>query len=221
MTYRKFLSLGAIFALFFTIVPASFQRVFAADSAPSCNLSQDKFDAIKNIENDTSLAYLQKIKDELAIRKQLLTETVDCAISEAEYAKAGVDGISSKDLDVLKLRSQYSGQLNDAVDYYKLQESKISDLGLQGSKDFAANLAGWRASNYEPLAERANNLILSYNRPATAWARSNRQWSSLTLLAIIICRSYGKKPTTTGTMPRVITRWLKKACKYSARRTTP
>ncbi|MBU6500373.1 MAG: hypothetical protein KGJ89_00900 [Patescibacteria group bacterium] len=185
MTWKKILSWGVFFILVLAL-PSTPKTL--ADNTATCNLSQDKFDAIKSIEHNFSLGDLERIKEELAIRKQLIAETIGCAISEAQGAKSEIDGINSNDPDTQKLKSQYSDQLDGVISYYNLQASKINDLGLQGSKNFAANLGSWRKTNYEPLAKNADNLVMwSQNQELIqiAQTRLNQLRQTVTLLNIV------------------------------------
>ena len=161
--------------------------VLAADT-PQCTLSQDKFDELATVQNDISLSYLTEIKKELAIRKQLLGETMDCAMSEAESVRTNLSGATLNDSAMQNLKSRLMDQLDNAENYFALQKSKINDLGLQGSKDFAKNLNEWRDGNYKPAAENANDLIIWANNQGlfqSAEARINQISRTMVLLTIV------------------------------------
>lgn len=185
MSWKKILSLCAFFAVFFSVLRV---KQVAAAEVPACNLNRGKFNAIGDIQSNGSLDYLQKIKSELALRQELLAETVDCAVAEARQIKANIDAVHSGDRDTQKLQAEYSGELGDAVNYYELQKSKIGDLGLQGSKNFAADLAAWRSGNYEPLAGRADNFVLWTQNQIIMRAtqeRLNQVGQTVTLLNLV------------------------------------
>jgi hypothetical protein len=171
----------------FTAVAAFSPSAFAADQ-PACNLSQDKFDELKAVENNASLNYLDEIREELSIRKQLLGETVDCAIEEADNLKINLNNTSVNDPMMQNLKKRFMDQIDSAENYFTLQKSKIGDLGLQGSKDFAKNFSDWRDGNYKPSAENAGNLIIwagNQNLIQSARTRINQISNAVTLLKIV------------------------------------
>lgn len=156
MTQGKTIIVGFVFLtaiLFVTNV-----KVLAADKS-TCSLNQDKFDELKSIQNNPLSDYLE----ELNVRKALLLNTVNCAIEEAANLQMNLNSTATNDADVKKLASQLAGRLRDAIEYFEIQKSKVADLGLQGSRDFARNLKDWRDGNYKPAAKLSSNLII-WNR---------------------------------------------------------
>jgi hypothetical protein len=138
--------------------------LFAANYARAdgaCSFTQSQFVPLAAAQGGDSGAPGQ-IGEELAVRKELLSEVVDCSIAEASdlQSRVGKLAISDGDAEAKKIQAQLSGQLGSAINYYEVQKSKIGDLGLQGSKDFAADLKTWRAGNYEPNAKSASNFII-------------------------------------------------------------
>lgn len=154
----------------------------------SCSLTRENFDALKATENDYSLDYLARIQNELMKRKELLGEVVQCAINEAVNLQSDLNNLNANGLDAQKLQSQLSNQLLNAINYYQTQKSKISGLGLQGSRDFAKDLAAWRAGNYNSTAKRISNFIIwNQNQPLikTAKDRVQRLGQTVNLLSIV------------------------------------
>lgn len=158
--------------LFALTLPAA--KTKADDSSASCALNPDKFDELKSIEEGVWLNPLDEIKAELGVRKELLSETVDCAIKEATELQSSLNSADISNADLKNFKSQLLDQTESDINYYEVQKSKIADLGLQGSKDFAKSLSGWRDGNYETAAKLASNLIIWAGNQNLIEAAQNR-----------------------------------------------
>ncbi len=179
--------IAGIFFVALVFVAAAATPAIAADTL-RCVLSQDKLDELTAIQNDTSLDYLTEIKLELAIRKQLLGQTMDCAIMEVENIKADLSDVTVNDPLMQNLKNRLMGQLDNAGNYFALQKSKINDLGLRGSKDFAKDINEWRDGNYKPTAKNVNSLLVWTNNRGlfqSAETRINQISKTMTLLKIV------------------------------------
>ena len=126
----------------------------------SCNLNQEKFAELEAIQNNFGLDPLLKIRQELAIRKSLLKDVVDCATEEILVLKSEFDGVKTTNTDVLTLKNQFSGWFLDVTNYYAIQKANIDNLGLLGSKDFAKSFSAWRDGNFKPTAKVVSNFIV-------------------------------------------------------------
>ena len=154
----------------------------------ACSLTKADFDNLESIQKDYSLEYSTEIKLELATRKELLRKVLACATEDATSLNANINKTKLDDPEAASLQSQLSNQLDNAINYYKTQGTKVDDLGIQGSKDFAVNLSQWREGNYKTIAQRANNFaIWSENRQIfkTAQTRANQISQSVTLLRLV------------------------------------
>lgn len=174
-------------AVFF-ILALDFASALPARAETDCKLSQSDFDKLGSIQNDSSLSYVNAIKLELQLRKVILKNVMSCAISEATTLKTSIDKKTLSDRDALNLQSQLSNQMDNAVNYYKTQESHVDDLGLQGSKDFSKNLESWRNGNYKQPALMAKNfLIWSENQALfeTAQSRVDQIGQSVNFLRLV------------------------------------
>lgn len=125
-----------------------------------CVLDANDFKELDFIKTDLGAGYSERIKRELEIRRSLLSKTVNCAVEEISGLELDFNGIQEKNRDVAILKSQFRGWFPDTLNYYAIQKSKISSLGLQGSKDFAQNLKDWRDGNYKPTAKIVSNFKL-------------------------------------------------------------
>ncbi|OGY99013.1 MAG: hypothetical protein A2945_04185 [Candidatus Liptonbacteria bacterium RIFCSPLOWO2_01_FULL_52_25] len=126
----------------------------------ACTLDRSRFAELRSIQENFSIDSLEKIRQELAIRKQLLHATIDCAIEEAANTQTNLEAFSGKDSYIQTFRAQLIGQLVNSASYYRAEKTKIDYLGLRGSREFAENVRDWRNNNYKLIAKDAANLVL-------------------------------------------------------------
>ncbi len=176
----KKLSFVALVVCLATLVrtPSSWAATAPAgpsDIAPSsgdnaCGIVEGDLAAIKAVQNDPSLDYLSEIKNELALRRGLLSKTILCAEASAQQAKANLDGVNVGP-DLENLKNQWSDRLGSAVSYYELQLQKIGEVGIGGTESIAREVLSWRQNNYAPLAESVLGFVTwSNNQPLFAVA---------------------------------------------------
>lgn len=121
----------------------------AADSA--CGITGSDLAAIKAIQNNPSLGYIDELQQELTARRNLLSETILCAKMGAEQAKA--DLIDAPiDPNLGNLKNQWLDRLSSAISYYDLQLQKVNGVGISGTESIAKDVLAWRENNYTPLA---------------------------------------------------------------------
>lgn len=160
--------------------------------AKECALNQSKFDVL--LSADDSQNYFKRLKEELVLRKELISNTIACSIEEASALRARVD--KSSDSQIKEAGRKISGLLWDAIGYYNLQLTKVPDLGLEGSRYFAKDLLVWRRGNYAPIAKTALNFIVwSENQSLvrTAKNRLDQIGGAVTILKLIENESVQKK----------------------------
>jgi hypothetical protein len=135
----------------------------AADS--NCTISAAGF---------AQLQSAQTLADELALRKQLLGQTIACAITDAQSLQTTLNAVSMPDSESASIQSQLSGKLDDAVNFYNLESAKLGGAGVSATEAIAQEMIAWRTANYDPLTGQINNLILwsqNQNLFATAETR--------------------------------------------------
>lgn len=161
MIKKTIVVLGLLATFITTVSGISFAaRGPSLSPQTTCNLNKEGLDKLKSIQDNTDLDYTQRTKAELEARKTLLEETVDCSIEEALAIKDNLTKMNVDDVEAKMLQSQFASRLDDAANYYELQKSKIGDLGLQGSRNFAKDFKDWRDGNYKPSAKLAANFII-------------------------------------------------------------
>ncbi|MGH8100408.1 MAG: hypothetical protein ACREIW_03860, partial [Chthoniobacterales bacterium] len=117
--------------------------------------------------------YFSEIKQELALRKQLLSQTIQCAKQEALDAQSSLSSATGN-AGTNDLVSTLSGKLNDAVNFYDLELQKLDTAGISGSISIAKEVLVYRMSSYDVLAGNVNNYLLwakNQNLFATAQTR--------------------------------------------------
>src|ERR1700685_1263393 len=92
-------------------------------SAPApvdaCAPTKDQITQIAAIQNNPNLSYSEELQQELALRKQLLGATINCAESEATDLQSSLNAITATN-DTANLQSELSGKLSDAVNFYNI-----------------------------------------------------------------------------------------------------
>jgi hypothetical protein len=182
----KFVAVGLFFScaamsFFGTVLRASADDASTVSVAPIvgtddgslCTPNPALFAQIKTIQNNPALGYLDEIKAELVVRKQLLTDTITCAANESKALKTSLMAVKTNQ-DFITFQSQLAGQLDEAAAYYDLETQKVSTAGLSGTENIAKDVLSWRKSNYAPLAENVSNFISWSGNQAVFGVAENR-----------------------------------------------
>ncbi len=161
--------------------------------AKGCDLHESTFAALSG--TDDSQSYLEKLQAELKVRKELISNTILCAIDEGTILKASVDRASENN-NAGKVGPKISALLGTVIEYYELQLEKVPDLGLEGSRYFSKDLLTWREGNYAPIAKTASDFIVwSGNQDliTTAQGRLNQIGGAVTILKLVDNQSIEEK----------------------------
>jgi hypothetical protein len=129
-------------------------------SPANCDDFTSGIGKVTALEQDTEHDYLDTLRAELTVRRSLLAGILQCAAQNTAQLAAGLQALPPSSPDIETLRQQYLGKLADIARYYAFQETRISDLGLQGSRNFAYDLREWRRSNDAPVSAATIDLIL-------------------------------------------------------------
>ncbi|MGD1003746.1 MAG: hypothetical protein ABR884_04215 [Minisyncoccia bacterium] len=169
MNYLKTIAVSAFFILFaagavfvsgFLGMPvAHADAAVPAVAADECSVTQADIAQIAAVQNDPTLAYADEIKQELAVRKQLVGETIDCAQQEVQALQTSLASTSAP-RSAQQLQSQLEGDLNEATGFYNNELAKLDVVGIAGTKQIAQEVLTWRAGTFLPLGENVNNFIL-------------------------------------------------------------
>lgn len=177
--------------VFFVIGAVFFAQPATLAAEDGCFLSSVKFAEIKSVQTDFSLDYFSRIKKELNIRKNLLGETINCLIAETRALEAEIQKVRTANSEVRELYTQFSGWFPGAISYYELQKTKINDLGIEGSKGFARDLAAWREGNYKPTARLISNFVLwAHNQELIQAAKNRLSQAGMVIEALQVAPEY-------------------------------
>ncbi len=131
----------------------------SAIAADECGVTQANVAQIAAVQNDPTLDYTDEIKQELALRKLLVAETIDCARWEVQALRASLASTSVPN-GAGQLQSQLAGNLDEAAGFYNGELAKLNVVGVTGTKEIAQEVLAWRAGTFLSLSENVNNFIL-------------------------------------------------------------
>jgi len=155
-----------------------------AAHAAECGITAGDIAQITAIQNDPSLSTSDEIKQELALRKILVGDTIVCAEQEVQTIQTNLASTTAPS-DVQSLQSQLLGNLNEAANFYDSEMAQLNVVGIAGTKAIAAQVLSWRQSSFLPLSEGVNNFILwaqNQNLFSTAQTRMNQTESAVAFL---------------------------------------
>lgn len=160
MNYQKSIASGFLVALFVTgtVFFLGFLRAPLAHAA-DCGISAGDIAQITAIQNNTALGYSDEIKQELALRKQLVGETIACAQQEVQTFQIDLAS-TTVETDVQPLQSQMLGNLMETYNFYNAELTKLNVVGIAGTEAIAQEVLAWHDNTFLPQSENVNNFIL-------------------------------------------------------------
>jgi hypothetical protein len=179
---------GAVFVSGFLRAPAAHAAVVATTAVvpatDQCGITTAAVAEITAIQNDTALGYTDEIRAELAVRKQLIGKTINCAQQEVSVLQISLASTTAPG-DAQPLQSQLAGDLNEATGFYNGELAKLNVVGVAGTKAIALEVLTWRAGTFLPLSENVSNFILwaqNQNLFSTAQARMTQTQRAVSLI---------------------------------------
>ena len=155
MVLKKRISVGLGLLLFFTLSGFG-PPVLAAEN--DCAFDQEAA-ALFELQKNTEIGFSQKVDQELSLRQEILRKIVGCGIDEANDLKIELSKISSQDANIKRLKERFALELDQAINYYRINGSQIDELDLSESKALAKKFLDWRANNYQYTSGGVINLI--------------------------------------------------------------
>jgi len=150
-----------------------------ADTTNNCDLTPSDFAQITAIQNDPTLSALDEVRQEIAIRKSLVGQTIACAQADVQSLQASLNSATTTDSASANLKAQLSSRLDDAANFYTIELTQLNGAGIAGSEAIAQEILAWRAGSYEPLHGEVSNFILwSENQGLFATAENRMQQTS-------------------------------------------
>ncbi len=185
--FRRHVIGMAAFALLAAGVGALFGGVIPsrAHAQENCGITAADIMQIKVIQSDPSLSSSEELTQELALRKQLVGETIVCAQGEVQQLQASLAAATTTDPVGMIVQSHLAGDLAGADRYYNLELAKLDTSGIAGTEAVAQEVLAWRAGTFVPLSENVNNFILwagSQDLFTTARARMDQTQRAVSFL---------------------------------------
>lgn len=149
------LAIALAFAIATSVLPA--RALAPKDAVVECNLN----DLLKQFEQVTQDGTASSTSAELDVRKQLLTQSMDCNAREASALADTVAALDGNARVSQSLKKRYETALDQAA-AHATEEGKAA-MTLQtvsSTKDLAVALRAWRTDIYNPLAWEASQLII-------------------------------------------------------------
>jgi hypothetical protein len=186
MKYLRTIIVSGALALLAAAAPSllNVHTNVAYAATDNCTITTADIAQISAIQNDPTLSYSDEIKQELALRQQLVGETIACAEQDVQTLQATLQATPVDD-ESQALQSQFLGQLTDATTFYNIELAKLDGSVISGTETVAKEVLQWRESNFLPLTEQINNFILwSQNQPLfdTAQIRMDQTSRAVTFL---------------------------------------
>ncbi len=119
--------------------------------------------ALRTAQNGTSSDAFAALKSELDARKRFLSQVLSCAIDDASRAQQNLSTASTSDRDISIIRGRLSERLTQTIGYYKIQMTRVPDLGIAGTQELASEVRDWRNIMYAPLIQSIANVELWIN----------------------------------------------------------
>lgn len=158
MNKRHFL----IILFLFGILTLPIFKVFAENeiiNSSSC-VFDDKLKNLQNILENKDLDYLARYNQELNLRKEILSNILNCLILDAQNYKNILLNLNITKPVVADLRKTLINDLDKTIDYYNFRKSQIQNLSLDGLKYTARSLKEDRDSRFMSLNQKINSFIL-------------------------------------------------------------
>ncbi len=131
-----------------------------AVASDNCGITAADIGKIAAVQADPTLSATDEVKQELAVRKQLITETIACALTDVQSLQSALNNVSANGGGTDSIKGQLESRLNDATNFYSLEITKLNGAGIAGSEDIAREILAWRQGTYAPLAGQVGNFIL-------------------------------------------------------------
>lgn len=150
-------------------------------SAGSCDLT-DKY---KTFADSVQNGQGSDIQRELSARRELLSATIDCAKADLYDLK---DQVSADENDkTATVRERVLDSIDEGIRFLDIRRVTLGDQGIQGTKDIARDIKGWRDNNLQILSDRVKNFLFwSGNQPLFEKASDRLSQSQLVVTSLKI-----------------------------------
>jgi len=157
------MGLGGGFLLFLNIPAAHADDATTTtviSVADGCTITKADLEVIKSIENNSALSYQEELSQELAARKELLNEILNCAETQVATLKSQLTAPQVAGAQATAIQTSLVGKLNDATTYYELERSQLAGAGIFGTEQVAQQVLAWRAGSFAPINDEITSFLL-------------------------------------------------------------
>lgn len=131
----------------------------AAELSGACGF-EEKFAELAEVRENTALFGQEKIREELRIRKEILALVISCGEAEVMALEKEMAELENAPNEANALTVSITSALRDARAFYGREREKIGDLGIQGTKEVAAEVRSWREGTFISLKARVHAFVL-------------------------------------------------------------
>lgn len=126
---------------------------FSARAADTTCSFASKIDLLRSIQADGDRDYMEAIKAQLAVRKDILKSTVDCAAKDLKTRQERFQKLP-EEARKSTVGREIERDLEASEHFYAAKRRLVDGLGIKGTQDTARDIATWRNTNYRSTAER-------------------------------------------------------------------
>ena len=128
-----------------------------------------KFKELENVLKNPDPDYLKQYNQELSLRKELLSDVLNCLITNNSNLKDNLNQLNITNSLAGDIKNKIIKKLDEAQEYYEFRKNRVNDLSIEGLKYTAYSLKTDRESRFIPIENIAEDFIL--------WNKNNELFS--------------------------------------------
>ena len=144
--------------------------IVASSSSSNCDLSDD-LNKLSEIEKDSANLSKDKLNEDLQIRRDILTKSLNCEIDNINVLKSDLANLKPTSDKLARLKSQYLKNLNDIISFYNSKKSQVNKLKIAGTKQLSEEILKKKQDDFNIQTQLIIDFVL--------WAKNQDILSSL------------------------------------------
>ena len=144
--------------------------VASSSSSNNCDLSDD-LNKLSEIEKDSANLSKDKLNEDLQIRRDILTKSLNCEIDNINVLKSDLANLKPTSDKLARLKSQYLKNLNDIISFYNSKKSQVNKLKIAGTKQLSEEILKKKQDDFNIQTQLVIDFVL--------WAKNQDVLSSL------------------------------------------
>jgi len=144
--------------------------IVASSSSSNCDLSDD-LNKLSEIEKDSANLSKDKLNEDLQIRRDILTKSLNCEIDNINVLKSDLANLKPTSDKLARLKSQYLKNLNDIISFYNSKKSQVNKLKIAGTKQLSEEILKKKQDDFNIQTQLIIDFVL--------WAKNQDVLSSL------------------------------------------